>query len=168
MAAILAALRATTHAANPGRGNLFEIGGARILVDFAHNPHGIAALESVAEHFGKRRRLLLIGQAGDRGDEAIRQLAEAAWKLRPDKIVIKEMARYARGRDEGEVACLLTRYFVESGADPGSIGYQAEEIDGVREARDWGEPGDLAIVLVHEDIDGVVEYVRAESEANGS
>ena len=33
---------------------------------------------------------------------------------------------------------------------------------------DWVEPGDLAIVLVHEDIDGVVEYVRAESEANGS
>jgi folylpolyglutamate synthase/dihydropteroate synthase len=71
MDAILSALRSTTHAANPGRGNLFDIGGAKVLVDFAHNPHGIEALGSVAEHFGKRRRLLLIGQAGDRGDEAI-------------------------------------------------------------------------------------------------
>jgi UDP-N-acetylmuramyl tripeptide synthase len=165
MDAILSALRSTTHAANPGRGNLFDIGGAKVLVDFAHNPHGIEALGSVAEHFGKRRRLLLIGQAGDRGDEAIRQLAQAAWKLRPDRIVIKEMARYSRGRDEREVACLLTRYFVEAGADPDSIGYQAEEIDGVREALNWVEPGDLAVVLVHEDIDGVVEYVRAASEA---
>jgi UDP-N-acetylmuramyl tripeptide synthase len=165
MDAILSALRSTTHAANPGRGNLFDIGGAKVLVDFAHNPHGIEALGSVAEHFGKRRRLLLIGQAGDRGDEAIRQLAQAAWKLRPDRIVIKEMARYSRGRDEREVACLLTRYFVEAGADPDSIGYQAEEIDGVREALNWVEPGDLAVVLVHEDIDGLVEYVRAASEA---
>lgn len=165
MDAILAALRSTTHTANPGRGNLFEIGGARVLVDFAHNPHGIAALESVADHFGKRRRVLLIGQAGDRGDEAIGELARAAWQLRPDKIIIKEMARYSRGREEHEVACLLTERFVEAGADPASIGYQAKEIDGVREALDWVEPGDFAILLVHEDIHGMVDYVRAASEA---
>jgi UDP-N-acetylmuramyl tripeptide synthase len=164
MEAIVAALRSTTHAANPGRGNLFDIGGAKVLVDFAHNPHGIEALKSVAEHFGKRRRVLLIGQAGDRGDEAISELARAAWRLRPDKIVIKEMARYSRGREEHEVACLLTQRFVEAGADPDSISYQAKEIDGVKEALEWLEPGDFAIMLVHEDIHGMVEFVRAASE----
>lgn len=162
--AMLDALRETTHAANPGRGNLYEIDGARVLVDFAHNPHGVGALRPVAEHFGQRRRVLLIGQAGDRGDEAIHQLADAAWQLRPDKIIIKEMGRYSRGRQEGEVARLLYRLFVEAGADPDSVSYQAEEIDGVKAAIDWAEPGDLAILLVHEDIAGVVEFVRAASE----
>jgi len=162
--AMLDALRNTTHAVNPGRGNLFEIDGARILVDFAHNPHGIAALWPVAEHYGRRRRVLLIGQAGDRGDEAIHQLADAAWQLRPDKIIIKEMGRYSRGRQEGEVARLLYRLFVEAGADPESVSYQAEELDGVKAAIDWAEPGDLAILLVHEDIAGVVEFVKAASE----
>ena len=84
--------------------------------------------------------------------------------MRPDKIIIKEMGRYSRGRQEGEVARLLYRLFVEAGADPDSVSYQAEEIDGVKAAIDWAEPGDLAILLVHEDIAGVVEFVRAASE----
>ncbi|UCC14671.1 MAG: Mur ligase [Gammaproteobacteria bacterium] len=163
--AMLEALRKTTHAANPGRGNLFDIDGTKVLVDFAHNPHGVAALRPVAEHYGRRRRVLLIGQAGDRGDEAIHQLADAAWQLRPDKIIIKEMGRYSRGRQEGEVARLLHWLFVEAGANPESISYQAEEIDGVKAAIDWAQPGDLAILLVHEDIAGVVEYVRTVSES---
>ncbi|HKP50419.1 MAG TPA: Mur ligase family protein, partial [Gemmatimonadales bacterium] len=68
---------------NPGRANLVELGGVRILLDFAHNPHGMAALVEVARTVPAQRRLLLVGQAGDRGDEAIRALARAAWPLKP-------------------------------------------------------------------------------------
>ncbi len=53
--AIGAALRTTTDRANPGRCNLFAVRGATVLVDFAHNPHGVDALGPVVERFGGGR-----------------------------------------------------------------------------------------------------------------
>jgi UDP-N-acetylmuramyl tripeptide synthase len=140
--------------ANPGRANLFQIGGAHVLLDFAHNPDGIRALADIADHFGKGRRLVLIGQAGDRGDDSIRELAQAAWSLSPDQVIIKELANYARGRKPGEVAAILRESLIACGAEASAIDYQREETTAISKALAWLEPGDLAILLVHEDIDG--------------
>lgn len=161
VSAIRQALAETLSNSNPGRCNMFDVNGARVLVDFAHNPHGVAALESIAESFGDGRRLLLIGQAGDRDDDAIISLAQAASRLRPDRIILKEMGRYARGREQGEVAALLRETFVNEGTDPDSIVYRSEELEGVHEALDWAGPGDLVIMLIHEQIDDVLALVQA-------
>jgi cyanophycin synthetase len=155
--AISAGLRGARPDSNPGRANLFELGGAHVLVDFAHNPEGVRALADIAERFAMGRRLLMLGQAGDRGDDSLRQLAAAAWSLRPDRVIIKEMGHYARGRQPGEVAGILRDALVAAGAEAGRIDYRQEEIDGVREALAWLQPGDMAILLVHEDIAGVRE-----------
>ena len=153
--AISAGLCGARPDGNPGRANLFELGGARVLVDFAHNPDGIRALASIAERFGTGRRLLMLGQAGDRGDDSLRELATAAWSLAPDRVIIKEMAHYARGREPGEVAGILRAALMAAGAEAECIHHQQEEIDGLREALAWLTPGDLAILLTHEDIAGV-------------
>ena len=158
--AIAEALRRTTDRANPGRCNLFAVGGATVLVDFAHNPHGVDALAPVVEHYGSQRRILVLGQAGDRGDEAIRKLARAAWRLRPDRLVLKEMGHYARGRQPGEVAGILRESFVAAGADPAGIEYVEGELDAVRAAIALARPGDLVVALVHEDVTAVVELVE--------
>ena len=165
--AIAKALVSTDDRANPGRCNLFTVGGATVLVDFAHNPDGVAALAPVVEHYGQGRRVLMLGQAGDRGDETIRQLAIAAWGLRPDWIVIKEMGHYARGREPGEVAGILRDAFVGAGAEPDRIRYVAEEPDAVRAAIELARAGDLVVALVHEDVDAVVRLV-GELEASGA
>ncbi len=160
MDAVLAAARGTTADANPGRCNVFRIRGASVIVDFAHNPDGVRALQSLAEGLGcPGRRLVMIGQAGDRGDHAIRLLALAACGLRPDRVLIKEMAHYARGRAEGEVASLLRDSFLASGLAGEQISHIMEERDAVREALAWLKPGDLAILLVHEDIAGVMALI---------
>jgi len=52
-----------------------EIDGFRVLLDYAHNPHGLSALIDFASSLPATRRLLLLGQAGDRDDQAIRELA---------------------------------------------------------------------------------------------
>jgi UDP-N-acetylmuramyl tripeptide synthase len=165
--AIAEALIRTEDRANPGRCNLFRVGEAAVLVDFAHNPHGVSALAPVVEHYGQGRRVLMLGQAGDRGDETIRELARAAWALRPDWIVIKEMGHYARGREPGEVARILRDAFVGAGADPDRIRYVAEEPDAVRAAIELAGAGDLVVALVHEDVDTVVRLV-GELEASGA
>jgi cyanophycin synthetase len=136
---------------NPGRANLLELGGARILLDYAHNPHGMAALVGVAQTFPSRRRLVMLGQAGDRNDEAIRELARAAWTLQPDRVVVNEMDQYLRGRALGEVPALLADEFSRLGAPDAAISRVGPEIDGVREALAWARPGDLLVLAVHQE-----------------
>ena len=142
---------------NPGRANLLELGGAHILLDFAHNPHGMSALVDVARTLPADRRLVLVGQAGDRNDEAIRALARAAWELQPDHVVVKDMEGYLRGRAPGEVPTLLADEFSRLGLPEESLSRPGAEISSVRRALEWARPGDLLVLAVHEDRRAVIE-----------
>ena len=161
MDAISRGLQATRPTDNPGRCNLFQVGGANVLVDFAHNPHGITALFEVARNFPARRRLLVLGQAGDRSDSAIRDLARSAWQLGLDRVIVKEMARYSRGRERGEIPAMIRDELLGAGAPAAAISYAAEELDAARQALEWAGPEDLVILLIHEDVDGVLELLRS-------
>ncbi len=142
---------------NPGRANLLELGGAHILLDFAHNPHGWSALVDVARTLPGDRRLVLVGQAGDRNDEAIRALARAAWELQPDHVVVKDMEGYLRGRAPGEVPTLLADEFSRLGLPEESLSKPGAEISSVRRALEWARPGDLLVLAVHEDRRAVID-----------
>jgi UDP-N-acetylmuramyl tripeptide synthase len=109
-----------------------------------------------------KRRLMLIGQAGDRSDEAIRELAGSAWNIGLDRVLIKEMAQYARGRPPGEVAGLIKSAMRESGASDDQLDYFATEPEAVRAALAWSEPGDLLILFIHEQIDEVLQMLEEE------
>ena len=158
--AIAAGLRNTRREDHPGRLNVFEFDGVKAIVDFAHNPHGMQALFDVGRNLDAKRRLLLIGQAGDRSDQSISDLADAAWAMEPDRIIIKEMARYARGRARGEVPGMLRRRFQQLGAPEQALAYQEQELDAVREAVRWSQEGDVLVLLIHEDVDGVTAYLK--------
>ena len=144
---------------NPGRANLVEIGGIRILLDFAHNPHGMEALVAVARKLPGERRLVLVGQAGDRSDDAIRALARATWELKPDHVVVKDMETYLRGRAPGEVPALLVNEFARLGLRPDALTRVGPEILGVRKALEWARPGDLLVLAVHENRRGVLDLL---------
>jgi cyanophycin synthetase len=141
---------------NPGRGNLLELDGVKILIDYAHNPHGLAAVLGIAANLVARRRLILLGQAGDRDDASIRDLARAAWKLSPDRVVIKELPEMLRGRAPGEVPAILEDEIRRLGAGDEAIGRATTEIDGVRQALAWARKGDLLLLLVHTQRDEVL------------
>ena len=134
---------------NPGRGNLFELGGVKILLDYAHNPHGLAAVLASPPTSPPRRRLVLLGQAGDRDDASLRDLARAAWRLNPDRIVIKELPEMLRGREPGEVPAILEDELRRLGAGDEMIGRATNEMDAVRQALAWARKGDLILLLVH-------------------
>ncbi|HKG33004.1 MAG TPA: Mur ligase family protein [Gemmatimonadales bacterium] len=142
---------------NPGRANLVELGGIRILLDFAHNPHGMSALVEIARTIPAQRRLLLVGQAGDRGDEAIRALARAAWALQPDRVVVKDMETYLRGRSPGEVPGLLADEFLQLGLPSGALSRVGPELEAVRAALEWARPDDLLVLAVHENRRAVLD-----------
>lgn len=150
-AAMAEALRSfgAEEADNPGRGLQREVGGVKILVDFAHNPHGVDAIAQVVAAIPAARRLVLLGQAGDRTDAEIRALAAAVWAMRPDRVVLKEMESMRRGRAPGEVPALLRAELGRLGTPPGSVAEAGSETEAVRAALAWGRPGDLLVLLSH-------------------
>jgi UDP-N-acetylmuramyl tripeptide synthase len=152
-------------AINPGRGNLFELGGVRVLVDFAHNPHGMHALAELVTALPAKRRLLVLGQAGDRDDASIRALAQEALEIPLDRIIIKEMTKYLRGRAEGEVPALIEETLGEAGVPGERVRRAEDEIDALHQALDWSRPGDLLIFPVHAQREEVLDMLERLSSA---
>ncbi len=145
---------------NPGRVNVYQVKGARVLLDFAHNPHGLEAVIDMARALPARRRILVIGQAGDRTDEDIRDLARVAARLDFDRILIKRLDKYARGREPGEAARILRAEFIAQGVPARRIGSHIDELAALRAALRWLGPDDLAILLVHERRDEAIALLR--------
>ena len=134
---------------NPGRLNVYRLGGVTVLVDFVHNPHGMDAMAQLAAALPARRRLVVLGQAGDRDDESIRAFARSAWAVRPDRIVLKEMEVYLRGRHLGEASDVLEAEFRRLGAPATSIARAQSEYEAVRAALEWAQDGDLLFLPTH-------------------
>jgi UDP-N-acetylmuramyl tripeptide synthase len=143
-----------------------NVGGVQILLDYAHNPHGMSALVEVAKSLPAERRLVMLGQAGDRDDEAIRNLARSAWELRPQQIVLKEMDQYLRGRPLGEVPALLEDEFRSLGAASSTILRVGPELDGARAALAWARPGDLLVLVLHQERRAVLDLLERLNAAN--
>ncbi len=134
---------------NPGRGNFYDLGGVRILVDFAHNPHGVTALAEALKDIPAERRLFLHGQAGDRGDDDIREMTRVIWKAGPDMIIVKELASKLRGRQLGEVPAVIVDELHRLGIRDDQFMQADSEIEAVRQALSWARPGDFLVLLLH-------------------
>ena len=132
---------------NPGRCNVYDIDGCKVLVDFAHNPHAMQALFDMAQALPAKRRVLCFGQAGDRPEHAIRELARDAWAIGLDKVIVSELADYHRGREAGEVFSIIKDELQLNGAEATQIDHFDEETDSLKAALQWAEPGDLVIML---------------------
>lgn len=132
---------------NPGRCNVYSLGGFKVLIDFAHNPQAMKALFGMARALPAKRRLLAFGQAGDRPDELIRDLARSAFSIGLDAVLISELANYHRGRGEGEVFRIIRDELIRCGLSEQQIGHHIEETDTLEAALEWAEDGDLVIML---------------------
>ncbi len=151
-AVIHTALRAfgQANADNAGRLERFVVRGARVWLDYAHNPHGLEALLDTARAQLAGGRLgLLLGQAGDRDDDAIRALARTAWAAAPARIVLNDLGDYLRGRVPGEVPAILQAELRLAGATSEQISLAASEAEGARQLLAWAAPGDLVVLPVH-------------------
>ncbi len=165
--AIAEGLCALRNEDNPGRSNLYNIGGVTVLLDFAHNPHGLKAMAELAAAMPAERRALIVGQAGDRSDEDIRDLAWAAEDLRFDRVFIKRLDKYNRGRPQGEAATMLREEFLAQGYKAGALKASQTEQGALRSALRWAQPGDQVLCLAHEDRDGLMAKL-AELQAEDS
>lgn len=145
---------------NPGRGNWFRKDDIRILVDFAHNVHGMNALAEMVLALPAKRRILMMGQAGDRLDRDIAELAQAACRLEPELIMPCELPGYQRGRADHEVPELIRKAAIDYGIPAEKITCFGAPKEAARHALDQAKDGDMMVFLALTEREEVLEMVH--------
>lgn len=140
-------LRTMSQDDNPGRCNLYELDGRRILIDFAHNPAAMQALFAMAESIPAGRRVLCFGQAGDRPDGLIEDLTRDAFAIGLERVIVSELAQYHRGRERGDVYGVIRDELLRLGLSAEAIEHHDEELESLESALEWAADGDLVIML---------------------
>jgi len=149
----------------PGRLNVFDMDGVKVILDYAHNAAGLETLGEFVDRLASdgarserpgeasRDANLVVGvvaTAGDRRDEDMRQLGRVA--ARYFNIVIVREDRNPRGRKPGETAELVVegvREAINEGhARAGTVEIILDEMEASRKALDRARPGDLVVLCV--------------------
>ncbi|HEX6902947.1 MAG TPA: cyanophycin synthetase [Thermoanaerobaculia bacterium] len=131
----------------PGRMNFYNEHPFRVLLDYAHNAHGMAAMaRTVRELNVTGRRIGVLAAPGDRRDEDILDIARAAAPAF-DFIILRE-DDHLRGRKSGESGELVRRGLLEAGfpAERVSPGIYGEE-EAIQRALETAQPGDLLVIF---------------------
>jgi cyanophycin synthetase len=167
----------TSYEVAPGRLNLFEVDGYRVIVDYCHNAAGMRMLGDFVDRLAAqptggdvmaRRRTGVIASPGDRRDKDIRELGEVAAR-HFDALIVRE-DRNLRGRRPGEVAALVAagaRASATGGARCRSLEVVLDELEASRLALDRANPGDL-VVLCADRVESIVDELQSRIRPSGA
>ncbi len=141
---------------NPGRLNVYQLNGARIVLDYAHNPEGLTGL------IGFCRRLqpaaselhLVIGTAGDRRDDDHINLGKIA-ATEGDKVYLKCTTGYERGRTAAEIVGLMRAGVQSVGREQRIAGEFPSECEAVEAALGALHTGDMLAVMCLSEFDAI-------------
>ena len=150
----------STYEQNPGRMNIHEAHGVRIVMDYAHNPEGLRALGQLIKA-GKPKRgrsIAMLSVPGDRRDDEILAMGAIGAEYF-DEIVFRETPDN-RGRPTGEVIRLMSQGAVDAGCNPGRLRGVVREEEAVSACLAMARPGDV-VVLTPTRIDPVWRQILA-------
>lgn len=146
---------------NPGRLNIFEKDGAKVIVDFAHNEAGLIALLEFARSICSDGGTLyaVIGTAGDRNDASLIEIGRLA-TYASDYVIAKNTTKYLRGRDPDD----LMSHYLQGIASGRAVPYETSdnELTAVVRALELAGPGDVVAVMAHEYV-GEISALFSES-----
>ena len=92
-----------------------------------------------------------LGGEGDRSDEEIRALVTGAFSLIADVVVVAENPKFLQGRSLGALPALMRARCLELGLTRAAILDASNPGDGAEHILDALQPGDLALLQVHDD-----------------
>ncbi len=91
----------------PGRLNLFEFNKFKILLDYAHNPAGMRALQKFTNEIEASVKVGVVAGIGDRREEDNNEIGSIAAEMF-DEIIIRQ-DKHLRGRTEKELIAMLRK-----------------------------------------------------------
>ncbi|WP_052252169.1 cyanophycin synthetase [Kaistella solincola] len=143
----------------PGRMNHFTIRDFSVLVDYAHNPHGMCEMQDYLRHVQAPRKVGIIAGVGDRRDSDIIELAEIAANMF-DRIIVRQ-EHSLRGRELEEMNSLMIRGMEKSGR---KVPYELipDEKEAIRHAIETAATGDYIVALSdnYQEVTGIIkEYI---------
>ncbi len=140
----------------PGRLNVFQFGGFRVVVDYAHNPAGMMALGTFVVQQPATRKVGIIAGIGDRKEEDTIQLGRLAGQIF-DEIIIR-LDKDLRGKPADALVDLLKRGIALAGRGKLTKVIPCET-EAIRYAIAHARPGYI-VVDCSESVEGAIRTVE--------
>ncbi len=127
----------------PGRLNMFEFKNFNVLLDYAHNPAGLRALQVMLERMDGHPKVGIIAGIGDRRDEDNRDIGRVAAEMF-DEIIVRQ-DKHLRGKTEQEIIDRLLEGI--HSIDPNkSLTVIRSEREAIDHAIGQAKPGSLIVI----------------------
>ncbi len=144
----------------PGRLNLFEFNKFKILLDYAHNPAGMRALQKFTNEIEASVKVGVVAGIGDRREEDNNEIGSIAAEMF-DEIIIRQ-DKHLRGRTEKELIAML-REGILSKYPEKKITVIPSEKEAIHHAVEHAVEGSL-IVLCSDVVPDALELVKQLKE----
>lgn len=136
----------TTFFQAPGRMNVFNEHPFKVVFDYGHNAHAVAAMAELAQRLDVTgRRIVVVAGPGDRRDEDLDAIAKAVAGRFDHYICRRDDNLRERGPDE--VPRLIATALVAAGVANRQISIIPDEQEAIDAALHMGQPGDLLLVF---------------------
>ncbi len=131
---------------SPGRMNIFDEHGFRVILDYGHNEAAVGAMVDLVERLNPiGRRIVCVTCPGDRRDEDIRAIAgKVAGHF---DLYLCHRDDNPRGREPDEVPRLLRAALLELGVPEAAIELPESESASVARALETARPNDLVLIF---------------------
>ena len=149
----------------PGRMNLFEFANFKVLVDYAHNPHGFLAMKDYLSNISSTRKIGIIAGIGDRRDTDTIKLASIAATMFDHIIVRQEHG--LRGKTVDEINSLVIAG-IKEGNKVVTYDLISDETEAIIHALNMAQEGDFIVALSdeHEKVVSIIrEHLQKELSA---
>jgi cyanophycin synthetase len=141
----------------PGRMNVLEFPGFRVIVDYGHNVAAVQALASVVAKLPAKRRITVASSSGNRLDEHIRAFGKQLAQMY-DHIIVCDPD--PRERAPGETMRVLMEGIRDGGLPASAVEAAADEPEAIERALALAQEGDLVVVQA-DDVRGALRHLEA-------
>jgi cyanophycin synthetase len=126
--------------------NVYDEHPFKVLFDYGHNAHAVAAMADLAQRLDcSGRRIVVLAGPGDRRDEDLVAIAQAVAGRFDHYVCRRDDA--LRGREPGEVPRIISAALRSLGVPDGAISVIPDEQEAIDAALRMGQPGDLLLVF---------------------
>jgi cyanophycin synthetase len=130
----------------PGRMNVFNEHPFKVLFDYGHNAHAVAAMANLAQRLDVMgRRIVVLAGPGDRRDEDLIAIAHAV-AGRFDRYICRRDDAL-RDRKPDEVPRIQAAALRAAGVAEEAISIIPDEQEAIAAALNMGQPGDLLLIF---------------------